>query len=135
MLFGPKAECVRVSHIDRRRRFLVTGGVVDTGNPFERYVPNLLGSGDSWIAAIDAAEQSPGGASLKSDHQGAVDLIRMAHETTTPEEFVDRFTEEQLAVAKGLGASEEEMLELKTILQNAKSKLKPEENKDANHSP
>lgn len=134
MLFGPKAEIVRVSDRDRRRRFLVVGGVIDTGSPLNPYVPNLLGSGDCWESAIAAAEQSPGGESLKADTKDAVDLIRMAGETKSPQEFVDRFAEQQLEIAKGLGASEEDMVELKSIFEKARTKLTPEKT-DADHSP
>jgi len=132
ILFGPKGEVIRVSNNDRRKRFLVAAGVVETGDPSARWAPNLLGSGDSWEAALEAAELSQPGKQANEDHKAAVDLIKMANATKSPEEFVDKFTEQQLEIAKGLGATEEEMLELKSILNNAKSKLNKKESTDGN---
>lgn len=121
-LFGPKVELVRVSAINRHERFVVALGsfVLEQG---ARPDPLVLGSGDSWSAAIDHSQTTPNGKMAVERHRAGIELANKAMDAGTPEAFADIVEAAAIEEATKEGLPEEAIVALKKRFADARAKI------------
>lgn len=120
--FGPKAECIRVSSMDRNGRFVIALGSYRISRT-ERPTPLLLGSGPDWTSAIDHARTTPNGLKAIEEFQKVKDFINKAMESAKPGDFADFVRDQAIEEAKAKGANEAVINAIRNKFDEAKKKI------------
>lgn len=127
--FGPRAECIRVSSIDRSNRFVIALGTYRVSRT-ESPVPLLLGSGADWESALDAARSTPNGQMAIAEMQKVKDFVNKAINSKSPGEFTEYVREVSTQEAKEKGFNEEQLAALNKKFDEAKQKILDKANND-----
>lgn len=128
-LFGPRVEFVRVSARNRHERFVVANGVQRFDG--KAALPIILGAGDSWDAAYSAAISSDLGIQAADEHKSAVELVKLASQSSSAAEFADKVAQIEIDKANARGASEEEIKLMKAKFEDARKLINDDDRKQS----